>query len=132
MALMSELSGRTASAHYREGRAVVGKLVLDRIPDIIRASGRVPRVTTLDIEDYHIALRLKLDGEVAELLGAQRSDILDEAGDVLEVLIAIVAEHGETLDSIVAVAHRKRAQRGGFEMRRWLDGVDSVPERPSR
>ena len=101
------------------------------IPDIIRASGRVPRVTSLDTKDYHAALRRKLDEEVAELCGAQGRDIFDEAGDILEILIAIVAEHGETLDSIVAVAHRKRAQRGGFKMRLWLDGVDAAPERPS-
>jgi predicted house-cleaning noncanonical NTP pyrophosphatase (MazG superfamily) len=108
----------------------VGKLVRDRIPDVIRASGRTPRVTTLGADDYYAALRHKLQEEVAELLAAEGNEVLEEAADILEVLTAIAAEHGETLDSIVDVARRKRAERGGFDMRLWLDGVGPAPERP--
>ena len=44
-----------------------------------------------------------------------------------EVLQAIAAEHGVTLAAIDEAARRKRAERGGFGMRLWLDGVDPSP-----
>ena len=84
-------------------------------------------MTTLDAQrDYRAALLDKLHEEVAELAcGASDADaVIEEAADVLEVLTAIAAEHGATLDSIVDVARSKRAERGGFDMRLWLDGVD--------
>jgi hypothetical protein len=49
--------------------------------------------------------------------------MLEEAGDVLEVLTAIAVDQGATLDSIVEAARKKRAERGGFTKRLWLDGV---------
>ena len=109
----------------------VGKLVRDRIPDLIRASGRLPRVKTLTAGPYRQALIEKLHEEVVELAAEQTSEgVLGEAADVLEVLTAIAADHGVTLDTIVDVARRKREQRGGFDMRLWLDGVGEVETRP--
>ena len=106
----------------------MGKLVRDKIPDIIRRSGRTPRVTILPAESYRAALLDKLHEEVAELAAAQSTELLvEEAADILEVLNAIATEHGASLDTIVEVARRKRAQRGGFDMRLWLDGVDPDP-----
>ena len=104
----------------------MGKLVRDKIPDIIRASGRTPRVTTLGTHDYRTALCDKLREEVTELLAADGADVIEEAADILEVLTAIAAEHGATIDSIVDIARRKREQRGGFEMRLWLESVESA------
>jgi predicted house-cleaning noncanonical NTP pyrophosphatase (MazG superfamily) len=52
------------------------------------------------------------------------SCVSEEAADILEVLTAIAAEQGATLDTIVEVARRKRAERGGFDMRLWLDRID--------
>lgn len=111
----------------------MGKLVRDQIPDLIRASGRRPHVKTLSSQSYREALVEKLREEVAELAAEQRSErVLAEAADVLEVLAAIAAiaaDHGTTLDTIVDVARRKRMERGGFDMRLWLDGVDPGEER---
>jgi predicted house-cleaning noncanonical NTP pyrophosphatase (MazG superfamily) len=103
----------------------VGKLVRDNIPDIIRASGRTPGVTTLAAGAFRTALQDKLREEVDELIAARTTDaVIEEAADVLEVLTAIAAEHGVSLTRIVDVAQRKRAEAGGFAMRLWLDGVD--------
>jgi predicted house-cleaning noncanonical NTP pyrophosphatase (MazG superfamily) len=108
----------------------VGKLVRDKIPDIIRRSGRTPHVTKLDQQAYRSALGAKLLEEVAELDAAQtRDEIVDEAADVLEVLIALAATHDVTLDTIVEAARKKRADRGGFDMRLWLERAD--PETPA-
>jgi len=111
----------------------VGKLVRDKIPDIIRKDGRISRVITLTDEDYRTALSLKLQEEVDDLLAADGSGaVLEEAADILEVLSAIFVEHGATLDSIIEVARRKRGQRGGFEMRIWLESADTTQEPTNR
>ena len=54
-------------------RAAVGKLVRDRIPAIIEASGRVATVRVLGDEDYDVALFDKLIEEVDELRDATPS-----------------------------------------------------------
>ncbi len=50
----------------------MGKLVRDRIPEIIRQSGRTSHVTTVDEQTYRKALHDKLLEEAAELRVAQR------------------------------------------------------------
>lgn len=82
-------------------------------------------MTTLATDAYRAALTNKLREEVAELLAAKdASAVIEEAADILEVLAAVAAQYGATIDSIVGVAGRKRAKRGGFDMRLWLNGVD--------
>lgn len=109
----------------------MGKLVRDGIPSIIRSAGRVADVRALDTEDFRAALGDKLVEEVTELRAAGDADaVVEEAADVLEVLLAIVAEHGATLDSIVDIARRKRVERGGFAMRVWLENADQAPTAP--
>ncbi|MGV0715877.1 nucleoside triphosphate pyrophosphohydrolase [Mycolicibacterium sp. XJ662] len=100
----------------------MGKLVRDKIPDIIRQSGRTPLVTTLSADSYRAALMDKLREEVAELAAATTNRaVLEEGADVLEVLTAIVVEHGADLDSLIEAARQKRAERGGFDDRLWLE-----------
>lgn len=109
-------------------RGRVGKLVRDKIPDIIRASGRTPRVTTLAAGTYRAALHEKLREEVDELIAATTTEsLIEEAADVLEVLQAIAVEHGVTLADIVDAGHHKRTEAGGFGKRLYLDGVDPYP-----
>ena len=100
----------------------MAKLVRDRIPDLIRASGRMPVIRTLCDGEYWAALDAKLDEEVAELRAADSPDaVVEEAADIVEVLAALVARHGMSLEDILAAAARKRAERGGFAMRIELD-----------
>ena len=57
-----------------------GKLVRDKIPQIIRDSGRQPHVTTIDHGDMRAALELKLAEEIEELLiGPEESRLEEEA-----------------------------------------------------
>lgn len=68
-----------------------GKLVRDGIPALIAASGRTADVRMLDSSAYRVALLNKLGEEAAELREASKPvRILEEAADVLEVLIGIV------------------------------------------
>ena len=110
------------------GTDIVAKLVRDNIPAIIRASGRTPVIRQLSDGDYRAALDAKLSEEIAELRAAHDAEaILEEAADVLEVLAAVVALHGKTVDDLFAAAARKREVRGGFEERIWLEDEDPVP-----
>jgi predicted house-cleaning noncanonical NTP pyrophosphatase (MazG superfamily) len=104
---------------------VAGKLVRDKIPEIITRSGRTPHVVALDEKRYRTALHDKLLEEAGELRLAQSTqDFIDEAADVFEVLTALVRSHGVSLDTITAAAQAKRAERGGFDMRLWLEGIE--------
>lgn len=98
-----------------------GKLVRDKIPDLICASGRVPDVRVLDDAAYRSALHDKLLEEAAELRGAMTNDeVVAELADVLEVLAAMAALHGLSFEGLVVAADYKRSERGGFARRLWL------------
>ena len=92
-----------------------GKLVRDRIPEIIRADGRRPVVEVLPPERRRRALLDKLVEEAAEAAGADESHLAEELADVLEVVRALAAEVGLDADDVQALADRKRAERGGFD-----------------
>ncbi len=119
---LEKLSGkqRVAMLNIRHG-----KLIRDEIPAIIAASGREAEVTRLDESAYRVALLAKLDEEAAEVRQAgSPAAVLEEAADVLEVLIGIAGLHGYTLDDLLHTAAVKRAERGGFRDRLWLTTGD--------
>ncbi|PBC36294.1 phosphoribosyl-ATP pyrophosphohydrolase [Rhodococcus sp. ACS1] len=99
----------------------MGKLVRDRIPEIIRLSGRKPASRILATDEYQCALIEKLFEEAQELRDADAAQQLEEAADVYEVLLAIVANSGFTVEELHSAAERKRLERGGFHDRVWLD-----------
>lgn len=108
------------------GADMTGKLVRDRIPEIIRADGRTPSIRVLDASAYEAALHEKLLEEAAELRAADNCrEQVEEAADVLEVLTALAALYGFTLDDVQRAARHKAAERGGFYERLWLEGVDA-------
>ena len=89
----------------------MGKLVRDKIPQIIIADGRTPIVRTLSDEEYLSELDRKLNEEVAEY---QADKSLEEMADVLEVLFAICEARGHSVDELMEVRDKKREKRGGF------------------
>ena len=100
----------------------MGKLVRDRIPDIIRSDGRNPVVRQLREDQVFDALAEKLLEEARELQQATTpGNQLEEAADVYEVLLAIARSLGVTLEQVEAEASRKREDRGGFDNLLWLD-----------
>ena len=64
----------------------MGKLVRDRIPEIIEADGKKPITRILPEDEYLQKLDTKLNEEVAEY---QADKSIEEMADVLEVLFAI-------------------------------------------
>ncbi|MCX5046481.1 nucleoside triphosphate pyrophosphohydrolase [Aldersonia sp. NBC_00410] len=99
----------------------MGKLVRDRIPELIRADGRTPSVRTLDADDYLAALLDKLVEEATELRAAPPAQRVEELADVHEVLAAILIHLDIDMSGVIAVADEKRADRGAFDDRIWLD-----------
>ena len=87
------------------------KLVRDKIPQIIAATGKTCRTEILEEDAYLQLLDEKLGEELAEY---QASKSLEELADLLEVMEAVVAARGYTWEQLEAVKAEKKAARGGF------------------
>ncbi|PHU41334.1 phosphoribosyl-ATP pyrophosphohydrolase [Pseudobutyrivibrio ruminis] len=97
----------------------MGKLVRDRIPEIIIADGKEPIVRTLNQDEYLKELDIKLNEEVAEY---QIDKSIEEMADVLEVLYAICEARGHSIEELEAVRKEKSDVRGAFKNRIYWDG----------
>ena len=88
------------------------KLVRDKIPQIIEASGKS---CDIEIVNNDVALEYlykKLNEEVNELLTDKN---LDEVADVMEVLFAIASKYGYSEQDLLDKRNEKKNSRGGFE-----------------
>lgn len=92
-----------------------GKLVRDRIPEIIRAEGLEPVVRVAGPEEYAGRLRDKLREEVEEFLASD--DDPEELADILEVLYALARQIGVSPEKVEELRAAKAAERGGFNER---------------
>ena len=90
----------------------MGKLVRDRIPEIIKNDGKKPIIEILSNEDYLIELDKKLNEEVAEY---QADKSIEEMADILEVLFAVCEARGHSVEELLQVKEFKREKRGGFK-----------------
>ena len=52
------------------------------------------------------------------------TDRIEELADMLEVIMALAAVEGKTLDDVVEVAEQKRLKRGGFQRKIYLERVE--------
>lgn len=100
---------------------VHNKLVRDKIPEIIEASGKSCVMHILSDEEYIEALETKLNEEVEEYLVDKN---LEEMADVLEVLQAICVARGYTLEELEAMRAKKADERGGFSEKIFLEYVE--------
>ena len=107
-------------------RVAYNKLLRDQIPDIIAAAGSQPSTRVLDHASYRGALRSKLVEEAREAEAAADEQLASELADVLEVLRALATAHDMTWEDIELRASRKRAERGGFDRRIFLEHVDQA------
>lgn len=105
-------------------KTTYGKLVRDRIPEIISANGEVPRVRVLPEERLFPALIAKLHEEADELASAAPADVLGELADVHEVLAAVTTLLGYTAEQVELASAEKRSARGAFNEGCWLDEVE--------
>jgi predicted house-cleaning noncanonical NTP pyrophosphatase (MazG superfamily)/NTP pyrophosphatase (non-canonical NTP hydrolase) len=94
---------------------VDGKLVRDRIPEIIRGDGLDPVITTADPAKYAARLRDKLGEEVAEFLASDGDPM--ELADILEVVYALAAAGGTGPAELESLRAAKAASNGAFTQR---------------
>src|SRR3982751_1253078 len=99
------------------------KLVLDKIPDIIRADGREPIIMVLTGDRLVEALNAKLMEEYNEYLEApNKHDRLVELGDMLEAIFSLAHQLGMHEHDLLQLCLKKREQHGGFLKGFYYDG----------
>ena len=97
----------------------MGKLVRDKIPQIIVASGATPLTRILETEEYLSCLEAKLDEEVQEF---HESKSPEELADILEVVYALAEAHGCSREQLQQIFDAKHTARGGFKKRIYWMG----------
>ena len=101
-------------------RTTYNKLVRDRIPEIIQASGKMCSTEILSDEEYQKQVDAKLDEELAEY---HKDQNIEELADLVEVIHAATLARGYSLEELERVRDEKIAKRGGFEKRILLKEV---------
>ena len=96
------------------------KAIRDKIPEIIKESGKNCNVKKLDNSEFLIRLEKKL---VEELEEYQESKNVEELADILEVIYRISELKGEVSDELDKIRQKKAEQRGKFDDNLFL--VDS-------
>ncbi len=112
-------------------RITYNKLVRDRIPDIIRASGRQCATTILPQDQYIAALLAKLLEESQELANAPAEERAMEIADIREVVDALMAVYGITDSEVSSIQSQRRASRGAFHHRLallWAEPAHPEPD----
>lgn len=93
------------------------KLVRDKIPAIIIEDGRKCKTKILLEKDYIFELERKLSEEVHEYKLDKNPE---ELCDVMEVVYALAAARGMSIEELEAKRLAKRESRGGFEGKVYL------------
>ena len=96
------------------------KLVRDRIPEIIEASGKNCVTEILSDADYLKMLDAKLDEELAEY---HKDQTVEELADLLEVIFAEATARGCELEQLEHIRREKARKRGTFEKKILLKKV---------
>ncbi len=119
VALLALALGENSTHKRKEISMSQPKLVRDKIPQIIRSSGKTPITRILSEQEYLVELDKKLNEEIAEY---QADKSIEEMADVLEVLYAICEARGHSIEELHQVCDKKREERGGFEERIFWSG----------
>lgn len=113
-------------------RFKVDKLIRDKLPAIIRASGIQVFERVMEKEEYIKRLQDKISEEAREIIKAQNPDELrEELADLLEVMKALAHIHSIPFEDVVQTADRKRAEKGGFDQRIYTAFVAIESDHPA-
>jgi len=99
------------------------KLVRDRIPEIIEASGQTCKYHIAHHTEHKERLFDKLTEELVEFI---EEPCLEEAADLLEVLHKIFEVHDLDLRDVAQAAATKGDERGRFELGVILEKVNGA------
>ena len=99
----------------------MGKLVRDKIIQIIKDSGRDPKYKVLSQKDYKNSLRKKLLEESQEVVEAKsKKELAEEIADVQEVLECLKKAYGLRSQDVKKIQNKKRKERGSFLKKLFL------------
>ncbi len=99
---------------------IYNKLVRDRIPEIIKSSGKTCKTEILSDTNYLRMLDVKLNEELKEYY---QNHSIEELADLLEVIRASAIARGYTLEELERIRIEKFNKRGGFEKKVLLTEV---------
>ena len=99
---------------------IYNKLIRDKIPEIIKASGNEYEITTLDNKEYITELNKKLQEELNEYYEDQS---VDELADLVEVIYAILKHKEVPLHKFEEIRISKAEKRGAFDNKLFLKEV---------
>ena len=96
------------------------KLVRDKIPEIIAASGKECDTEILSEEEYLKMVDAKLDEELAEY---HKDQNLEELAELVEVIYAAAKARGYSIEELEACRVKKAQERGTFEKKLLLKEI---------
>ncbi|WP_286228512.1 nucleoside triphosphate pyrophosphohydrolase [Neobacillus mesonae] len=101
------------------------KLVRDRIPEIIEATGKKFSTKILNDDEYIKELKTKSFEELNEYMNTDNDqDAVEELADLLEIIHALAECHGATFEDLEKVRQQKAEKRGGFKEKIFLIEVE--------
>lgn len=104
---------------------VYKKLVRDKIPERIEKNGGKPTTRILDDPEFLIELKKKFREELDEYLVAKTPEArLEEMADIFEVITALNAAEGRSIEAVIAAQLKKREERGAFQAKIFLESVE--------
>ena len=105
---------------YIVKRIVYNKLVRDKIPEIIKASGKTAIIEKLDDEEFKCFLLKKLIEESEELMN---NPSYEELADVCEVIEEIIVSFNFDKEKLQNVKNNKAEKNGSFKKRILLKEI---------
>jgi len=109
---------------------VYNKLIRDRIPEIIKEHGKIPLYRKIKGSELENAIADKTLEEAQELYSelrkndpSNKSNVLKESADLLEVILAALDKYGFGMEELVKEQEKRNRDRGGFEEGFFLEKV---------
>ncbi|NRD79779.1 nucleoside triphosphate pyrophosphohydrolase [Bacillus sp. BRMEA1] len=106
--------------------AIYNKLVRDKIPDIIKSTGKKYSLKQLNNKEYIQALQKKAFEELNEYINSNtNNEAFEELADLLEVIHAFAEYHGGSFEMVEDIRIKKLSERGGFKEKIFLLEVEN-------
>jgi predicted house-cleaning noncanonical NTP pyrophosphatase (MazG superfamily) len=93
------------------------KLVRDRLPELAAANGQPAGFHQAHPEEFGRLLRAKLVEEAQEAATASPTELIEELGDVLQVLYALATDAGYAAAEVEYARARKARTHGTYTRR---------------
>ena len=113
---------------YIMGKKRYGKLVRDKIPEIIRSDNKIPNTRVMDKDEYRRELLYKLIEESEEVRKAgyfpdDAFKVGSQVADLIEVLYSVIDEFNLDEEEVDRLRMKKLEERGGFTDKIFLESV---------